>query len=162
MTDETSDLLDQAEIDSLLHSAVGTIALSDPPEPADDRGGTDDSPAPFPQIHPHVWQPFDGFSLDQETNAAADPSATEIELDIELGRTELSPEAVRELSEGGMVTFDQLAGDPVDILVGGRLLARGEVLVMNGKFCVRISEILSEATFRFDDNRLPVEEPTGG
>ena len=67
----------------------------------------------------------------------------ELELQIELGRAELLIEEVLALREGAVVPLDKLAGDPVDILVNGRLLARGEVLVLNDNFCVRVAEIVS-------------------
>jgi flagellar motor switch protein FliN/FliY len=67
----------------------------------------------------------------------------ELELRIELGRTELLIEEVLQLREGTVVPLDKLAGDPVDILVNGRIIARGEVLVLNDNFCVRVAEILT-------------------
>ncbi len=67
----------------------------------------------------------------------------ELDLRIELGRTELMIEEVVALAEGSVVPLDKLAGDPVDILVNGRLIARGEVLVLNDNFCVRVAEILT-------------------
>ncbi len=67
----------------------------------------------------------------------------ELDLRIELGRTELLIEEVLELREGSVVPLNKLAGDPVDILVNGRLVARGEVLVLNDNFCVRIAEIVA-------------------
>lgn len=67
----------------------------------------------------------------------------ELDLRVELGRTELLIEEVLRLREGAVVPLDKLAGDPVDILVNGRLVARGEVLVLNDNFCVRIAEIVS-------------------
>ena len=67
----------------------------------------------------------------------------ELDLRIELGRTELLIDDVMKLSEGSVVQLDKLAGDPVDILVNGRLIARGEVLVLNDNFCVRVADILS-------------------
>lgn len=67
----------------------------------------------------------------------------ELDLRIELGRTELLIEDVLQLREGAVVPLDKLAGDPVDILVNGRLIARGEVLVLNDNFCVRVAEILT-------------------
>ena len=47
------------------------------------------------------------------------------------------------MKEGVVVPLDKLAGDPVDILVNGRIIARGEVLVLNDNFCVRVAEIIS-------------------
>jgi flagellar motor switch protein FliN/FliY len=66
----------------------------------------------------------------------------ELDVRIELGRAELLIEDVLKLREGSVVPLDKLAGDPVDILVNGRLIARGEVLVLNDNFCVRVAEIL--------------------
>ena len=69
----------------------------------------------------------------------------ELDLRIELGRTELLIEEVLQLKSGSVVPLDKLAGDPVDILVNGRLVARGEVLVLNDNFCVRVAEIVAPA-----------------
>jgi flagellar motor switch protein FliN/FliY len=62
---------------------------------------------------------------------------------IELGRTRMLVEDVLRLGEGSVVELDKLAGDPVDVFVNDRHVARGEVLVLNDNFCVRINEILS-------------------
>ena len=63
---------------------------------------------------------------------------------IELGRTDMLVEDVLKLGEGSVVELDKLAGDPVDVFVNQRLVARGEVLVLNDKFCIRISEIVED------------------
>ena len=62
---------------------------------------------------------------------------------IELGRTHMYLEDVLQLRKGAVVPLDKLAGDPVDVFVNGRLVARGEVLVFNDNFCVRIAELIS-------------------
>ncbi|MBI3838927.1 MAG: flagellar motor switch protein FliN, partial [Planctomycetia bacterium] len=59
------------------------------------------------------------------------------------GRTQMYLEDVLKLRNGSVVPLDRLAGDPVDVLVNGRLIARGEVLVLNGNFCVRVTELTS-------------------
>jgi len=61
---------------------------------------------------------------------------------IELGRTRMFVEDVLRLGDGAVVELDKLAGDPVDVFVNDRRVARGEVLVLNDMFCVRISEIM--------------------
>ena len=66
----------------------------------------------------------------------------ELELKIELGRTRMSLDEILKLRKGSVVTLDKLAGDPVDIFVNGRLVARGEVLVLNDNFCVRVAELV--------------------
>lgn len=67
----------------------------------------------------------------------------ELNVTIELGRAQMLIEEVLKLGEGSVVELDKLAGDPVDVLVNDRLVARGEVLVLNDNFCVRISEIIT-------------------
>lgn len=61
---------------------------------------------------------------------------------IELGRTRMLVEDVLRLGEGSVVELDKLAGDPVDVYVNDRHVARGEVLVLNDNFCVRVNEII--------------------
>ena len=64
---------------------------------------------------------------------------------IELGRTRMLVDDVLRLSEGAVVELEKLAGDPVDIYVNDRPVARGEVLVLNDNFCVRVNEILENS-----------------
>ena len=68
----------------------------------------------------------------------------DLDVTIELGRTEMLVEDVLRLTSGSVVELNKLAGDPVDVFVNGRLVARGEVLVLNDNFCIRISEILAD------------------
>ncbi len=67
----------------------------------------------------------------------------ELDLKIELGRTHMYLEDVLKLRKGSVVPLDKLAGDPVDVFVNGRLVARGEVLVLNDNFCVRVAELIA-------------------
>jgi flagellar motor switch protein FliN/FliY len=67
----------------------------------------------------------------------------DLDLKIELGRTQMYLEDVLKLHKGSVVALDKLAGDPVDIYVNGRLIARGEVLVLNDNFCVRVAELIA-------------------
>lgn len=71
-----------------------------------------------------------------------------LRVEIELGRTRMLVEDVLKLDEGSVVELDKLAGDPVDVYVNGRLIARGEVLVLNDNFCVRISEVMTHDPHR--------------
>ena len=68
----------------------------------------------------------------------------DLDVTVELGRTEMLVEDVLRLGGGSVVELDKLAGDPVDVHVNGRLVARGEVLVLNDNFCIRISEIVAD------------------
>ncbi len=70
-------------------------------------------------------------------------SDVNLNVKIELGRTRMLVEDVLRLGEGSVVELDKLAGDPVDVYVNDRHVARGEVLVLNDNFCVRINEIVA-------------------
>jgi flagellar motor switch protein FliN/FliY len=84
--------------------------------------------------------------------ALSDEASTTIEMlgdvdlrvTVELGRTEMLVEDVLRLAAGSVVELDKLAGDPVDVYVNDRLIARGEVLVLNDNFCIRVSEIVDD------------------
>ncbi|MEY3025539.1 MAG: flagellar motor switch protein FliN [Planctomycetota bacterium] len=69
-------------------------------------------------------------------------SDVQLQVRIELGRTRMLVEDVLRLNADSVVELDKAAGDPVDIYVNGRRIARGELLVLNENFCVRVSEIL--------------------
>jgi flagellar motor switch protein FliN len=64
---------------------------------------------------------------------------------IELGRTRMYVDDVLKLGEGSVIELDKLAGDPVDVFVNDRHVARGEVLVLNDNFCIRVNEILADS-----------------
>jgi flagellar motor switch protein FliN/FliY len=66
-----------------------------------------------------------------------------LEISVELGRTRMLVKEVIELGTGSVVEIDKAAGEPVDVIVNGRLVARGEVVVIEDNFGVRITEILN-------------------
>ena len=72
-------------------------------------------------------------------------SEVDLDVKVELGRTYMYIEDVLKLRRGSVVPLDKMAGETVDVYINGRLLARGEVLVMNENFCVRIAELLAGA-----------------
>jgi flagellar motor switch protein FliN/FliY len=98
-----------------------------------------------------VAQPTTPFELANLQQVMQDAQASSIELlrdvelnvKIELGRSRMLVEDVLKLTEGSVVELDKLAGDPVDVFVNDRLVARGEVLVLNDNFCVRVNEIVA-------------------
>ncbi len=65
---------------------------------------------------------------------------------IELGRTEMTLKQALELNQGSVIELSRLAGDPIDVFVNERLIARGEVVVVDDKFAVRITELFSNNT----------------
>lgn len=68
-----------------------------------------------------------------------------LQMSVELGRTKRSVKEILELASGSIIELDKLAGEPVDILVNNRLIAKGEVVVIDENFGVRITDILSQA-----------------
>ncbi len=62
---------------------------------------------------------------------------------VELGRARLSIREILQLGPGSVIPLDRLAGEPVDVLVSGTLVARGEVVVVDENFGIRISEIVT-------------------
>ncbi|MFI5932641.1 flagellar motor switch protein FliN [Actinoplanes sp. NPDC051494] len=72
----------------------------------------------------------------------------EMEVSAELGRTRMSVRELLSLSPGAIVELDRAAGSPADLLVNGRLIARGEVVVIDENFGIRITEIVSPGTER--------------
>ena len=66
-----------------------------------------------------------------------------LEVSVELGRTRMLIKDLLQLGQGSVVELDKLAGEPMEILVNNKLVARGEVVVVNEKFGVRLTDIIS-------------------
>jgi len=126
----TENLLNQMEND-LASVLAGDSSRLKPP------------PASFGSPSPFELNSFDSRGPTADRGSLGVLEEVDLDLRVELGRTELLIEEVLKLREGAVVPLDKLAGDPVDVIVNGRLVARGEVLVLNDNFCVRIAEILA-------------------
>jgi flagellar motor switch protein FliN/FliY len=150
--------LASADIDALLRNRPRSAMPAGNPEALLERAAADlaaavapgdkssaDRHDPAAGAKPFDFQPFDQTASAGRSGDMGNLKDVELDLRIELGRTELLIDEVLKLREGSVVALDKLAGDPVDILVNGRLIARGEVLVLNDNFCVRIAEILAPA-----------------
>jgi flagellar motor switch protein FliN/FliY len=68
-----------------------------------------------------------------------------LDVAVELGRSRLSIQDLLALGPGSVIELDKIAGEPLDILVNDRLVARGEAVVVNDKFGVRITDIVSQS-----------------
>jgi flagellar motor switch protein FliN/FliY len=68
-----------------------------------------------------------------------------VELAVEIGRTRMTIRETLALGPGSIVTLDRLAGEPVDLLVNGKPIARGEVVVLDEEFGLRVTEVLAGA-----------------
>ena len=85
------------------------------------------------------------------TSAAGAPAGNDInmildipvQLTVELGRTRIPIKHILQLAQGSVVELDALAGEPMDVLVNGYLIAQGEVVVVNDKFGIRLTDIVT-------------------
>ncbi len=68
-----------------------------------------------------------------------------VQVTVELGRTKLPIRNLLQLAQGSVVELDGLAGEPMDVLVNGCLIAQGEVVVVNDKFGIRLTDIITPA-----------------
>lgn len=68
-----------------------------------------------------------------------------ITIAMEIGRTRLSIRNLLQLNQGSVIELDRLAGEPMDVLVNGTLVAHGEVVVVNEKFGIRLTDVISPA-----------------
>ncbi|MGB5200090.1 MAG: flagellar motor switch protein FliN [Sedimenticolaceae bacterium] len=84
----------------------------------------------------------DAASGDVKIDAILDVPIT---ISMEIGRTRINIRNLLQLNQGSVVELDRLAGEPMDVLVNGTLIAQGEVVVVNEKFGIRLTDIVSPA-----------------
>lgn len=68
-----------------------------------------------------------------------------VSMTVELGRTKIAIRSLLQLAQGSVVELDGLAGEPMDVLINGTLIAQGEVVVVNDKFGIRLTDIITPA-----------------
>ncbi|MDH5354500.1 MAG: flagellar motor switch protein FliN [Gammaproteobacteria bacterium] len=97
------------------------------------------------------FQQVSAKPLDNSSEEASGDVKLDVILDIpvtiamEIGRTKLSIRNLLQLNQGSVVELDRLAGEPMDVLVNGTLVAHGEVVVVNEKFGIRLTDVISPA-----------------
>jgi flagellar motor switch protein FliN len=143
--------LNQDDIDALLsgidaESPIGgepaAAAPAPPAAPADDFGMTDDfgapaAPAPAPaSAHDAPAGQYSQRNIEVLMDVP-------LNVVVELGRTEMQIKDVLELAPGSIVELNRMAGEPINVLVNGRLVARGEVVVVDESFGIKITSIIS-------------------
>lgn len=111
---------------------------------ADEDGGGSDDPldaqaADWDELAPNLSQPGDG---DIKMDSILDVPVT---ISMEIGRTRINIRNLLQLNQGSVVELDRLAGEPMDVLINGTLIAQGEVVVVNEKFGIRLTDIVSPA-----------------
>ena len=73
-------------------------------------------------------------------------AAVPVDLSVEMGRTRMTVGQTLELRPGSIITLNRMAGEPVDLLVNGAAIARGEVVVIDEQFGLRVTEVLGHST----------------
>jgi flagellar motor switch protein FliN len=139
-----NEMPDQAAIDALLHQANFEDvpnAVRAPVDSAD--AATAQDAAPLPDAASFELPNFNQVMQDARVSSIELLRDVDLNVKIELGRSRMLVEDVLKLAEGSVVELDKFAGDPVDVFVNDRLVARGEVLVLNDNFCVRVNEIVA-------------------
>lgn len=105
---------------------------------ADGQGGvlTGDAPKPFSSMS-------GGGSGDGPVSDINMVLDIPVQLSVELGRTKVPIKHILQLGQGSVVELDALAGEPMDVLVNGYLIAQGEVVVVNDKFGIRLTDVVT-------------------
>jgi flagellar motor switch protein FliN/FliY len=130
----------QEDIDELMKVLAGSAAAAPAPEePRKD-------PAPRPPAAPPSYEPPASAAPLTRPEAGLDfLGDVDVQVRVELGNAKLNVKDVLKLGSGSVVGLDSLVGDPVNVFVNDRLVARGEVLVVHDNFAIRITEIVPPA-----------------
>lgn len=131
MSTETEEAVDQDEMADEWAAAM---------EEQGDSGSDDEG---FQQVSAkHLNETPNDGSGDVKLDVILDIPVT---VAMEIGRTQLSIRNLLQLNQGSIVELDRLAGEPMDVLVNGTLVAHGEVVVVNEKFGIRLTDVISPA-----------------
>ena len=123
------------EEQSQAEGGVGSQAAAD--ELIDMAAGQGPASAPLQELKE---EPKEGRRSDIQLDAILDVPVT---LAMEIGRTRINIRNLLQLNQGSVVELDRLAGEPMDVLVNGTLIAQGEVVVVNERFGIRLTDIVS-------------------
>ncbi|MBF1800809.1 flagellar motor switch protein FliN [Alloalcanivorax profundimaris] len=106
---------------------------------AEQRASENDAQAAGDQ----VFKPLDGGESGGDARDLEMIMDIPVKLSVELGRTRITIKQLLELAQGSVIELDGLAGEPMDILINGYLVAQGEVVVVEDKYGIRITEIVT-------------------
>jgi flagellar motor switch protein FliN len=135
MSDETNSSED--DVDSVWGEAMAEQSAADA---ATSNDGADDSyeKAQFGQLSNEGKANVDEVNLDVILDIP-------VTLSVEIGRTRQTIRNLLQLNQGSVVELDRLAGEPMDVLVNGTMIAHGEIVVVNEKFGIRLTDVISAA-----------------
>jgi len=125
----------QDDIDALLDQGPAAAAPAAAAAPTAPRAPMEDF-ASAPKSSGGAQQGLEGPNLDVILDIP-------VSISMEVGNTEISIRNLLQLNQGSVVELDRLAGEPLDVLVNGTLIAHGEVVVVNEKFGIRLTDVIS-------------------
>ena len=161
----------EADTSATAATAANAMAQSEPqptPQPMPQQAAP--QPMPQPQMQPMMGQPMMGMPMDMSQMYAQQPVNVQpaqfqafagdfnpitqqeniglimdvpLDVTVELGRTSKSIQDILEFAPGTIIELNKIAGEPIDVLVNGKYVARGEVVVIEESFGVRITEIIN-------------------
>ncbi len=135
MTDETEEPVDQQAMADEWAAAMEEQGAAD-----DAMAATDDE---FEKVQATELDENESYQhVDVNLDVVLDIPVT---IAMEIGRTKISIRNLLQLNQGSVVELDRLAGEPMDVLVNGTLVAHGEVVVVNEKFGIRLTDVISPA-----------------
>jgi flagellar motor switch protein FliN/FliY len=100
-------------------------------------------PAAQPTVSPHVFEQLGGAGNATAHNDLDMILDIPVQLTVELGRTKMPIKNLLQLAQGSVVELAGLAGEPLDVLINGFLIAQGEVVVVNDKLGIRLTDIIT-------------------
>jgi flagellar motor switch protein FliN/FliY len=103
-------------------------------------------PAPFVDVHPAVFTPLVSKRPGGGNGSIDLIADIPVRVTVELGKTRKNISEILSMSTGSVIELDKMAGEPVDVLVNGKPIAKGEVVVIDENFGVRITEVLNRAS----------------
>ncbi|MGH8354859.1 MAG: flagellar motor switch protein FliN [Pseudomonas sp.] len=118
---------DQDAIDAMLAQSAGAATPAAPRAPMQEFGSMPKSNLPVS---------LDGPNLDVILDIP-------VSISMEVGNTDITIRNLLQLNQGSVIELDRLAGEPLDVLVNGTLIAHGEVVVVNEKFGIRLTDVIS-------------------
>ena len=123
---------------ALAEQAQSSAAAAPPPPPPAAP------PPPSTAAGERVFQPLQGNAAFEIARGDIDRVLdVPVQLTTELGRTRITIKSLLQLSQGSVVELDGLAGQPMDVFINGYLIAQGEVVVVNDKFGIRLTDIIT-------------------
>ncbi|HEC16929.1 MAG TPA: flagellar motor switch protein FliN [Sedimenticola sp.] len=118
-------------------------ALEEAGDARENEGAADAAPAAeSAQFQELQAEPAGGDPSELNLDSILDVPVT---ISMEIGRTRINIRNLLQLNQGSVVELDRLAGEPMDVLVNGTLIAQGEVVVVNEKFGIRLTDVISPA-----------------